>query len=719
MARGTENGGVIGRLIHILAVVCLLAGCAGGGNPGAPPSNTATVNIQLTAASPTMDDGTRYAELDLIATKSGTAKFTADSLAFNTILAVEQAGANRVAQVAAEDDGGSNSASTVTIQAGLHYTMIATSDSGNPLGLVTLGYRSDLLSLAAQPGGAPASELLNTSAAGSHPVPPPSATESFGQSRGALNGRQTTPNAMGRNSAFGRTSGNLSLRKSIAPSTRIFGTDLSVYDGTVDFAKLSKAVSFAVIKADEGAPATGQTFAQCADKNFSTYRQQAEQQGMEVGFYHFADAQLNTPDAEAQCFCENVGHLNKGEFAVLDFEQAYTGDSVAWCKAWLDGVQARLGVRPLLYTDFAIINASDWTPVIKANYGLWLANFGVNPNGPPPATPWPSVAMLQYGDTSTFPGIISEADADVFYGSVSQLQSYGAVSSVTPAAVSWTTLPVPALWYRSDEHLVFKVSGSLPNTVQEMIDGKVVSTQSTSGGFIALSSSTPGMHAFEVTALNSANNGKASVTGTWTGGWDPNPPTVVRSGGALPSTWYNAPAASVSFSCSDPLYGIRQSRYQWDSAGFSPWSASSAATVQLIQGQHHLYVEAEDNTYSAAVKLGNQATIDLGEYWLDMKNPRVTLSGKVVASTSSPQVQATVANPNISPVANVGTDLIQLGPSVGKVLPWQIGTIAGQGSSAKVFSFPVGFGANKALLLTANVHLGNVESRHRVRLVHP
>ena len=520
---------------------------------------------------------------------------------------------------------------------------------------------------------------------------------------------------MGHNPEFGKVRDN--IHPGQTRSTKIWGCDISKWQGNVNFSQLSGAVSFVVIRASLGAPDAGETSAQYADPKLAQNRAGAEQNGMEVGFYHYAYPEYNSATAEANCFADNVGHLNAGQFVVLDYESSWSGDVVGWCKTWLDTVSNRLGVKPLLYINLSTANAHNWSSVINGNYGLWMARWDYDKNADAPACQWPFTAMRQYSDKESLSGISGNVDGDVFYGDLATLKRYG-LQTATPASVVWTSQPVSNRWYRSDEHIVYHVNGDRPNTVLQLVDGNIGSTFDTSDGYMALSYAAPGWHFYEVAAYNAANNGNYSYTGRWTGGWDPNPPTAARTAGAQPSTWYTT-AQTVSFNCSDAQAGVRSCHYKWDDGPFSDWVATSTGSVSLIPGKHHLYVEVEDNSFTGTQSLGNRSTIDLGEYWLDTTAASVNITSTIVSNGSTIQLEITVQNPNSAPVDNVGLDLIQLGTTQATSPLWSIGTIGGNSSVKKTLTFATAFGANKMLLLSTNYHIGSNKFRLRSRIAKP
>ena len=286
---------------------------------------------------------------------------------------------------------------------------------------------------------------------------------------------------------------------------------------------------------------------------------------------------------------------------------------------------------------------------------------------------------------------------------------------VAPASIAWVSQPINNRWYRSDERLVYHVSGDRPNTVLELIDGNIGSTYDTSDGYIALSYSSPGWHFYEASAYNSANSNNYSYTGRWDGGWDPNPPSASRTDGAAPETWYHSDQ-TVTVKGSDALSGVKSCHYKWDDNPFSNWVGTDTLSAPLLPGKHRLYVEVEDHAFTGTDELGNRATIDLGEYWLDTNAATVQVSSRLVSSASETQVEVTITNPNVSPVGDVGIDLVQLGSAKASEPTWTPGSIAGNSSVKKTFTFPIGFGSNKMLLLSANYHLGANKLRLKSRI---
>jgi lysozyme len=92
----------------------------------------------------------------------------------------------------------------------------------------------------------------------------------------------------------------------------IRGIDVSKWQGTIDWDKVSKSTSFAIIKSTEGSS--------YKDPMFIRNRDEARRVGIAHGFYHFAnpDTVANDPEREAEFFVATIGTLQVGEVLALD-----------------------------------------------------------------------------------------------------------------------------------------------------------------------------------------------------------------------------------------------------------------------------------------------------------------------------------------------------------------------------------------------------------------
>lgn len=209
------------------------------------------------------------------------------------------------------------------------------------------------------------------------------------------------------------------------------GTDISEFQGSVNFDELGTATDFVMVRANFGVPEGGRTDVQFA-RNWS----EASRVGLHRGAYHYAYP-ANSADSSAESFIEAVGTLLPGDVLALDFEEPF-GDPVGWSLNWLNSVYEATNVRPLLYINLSLATGHDWTPVVNAGYGLWLAQWDFDPTSNSGNTAWPFTAMRQWTDKGTVHGISGLVDQDVFYGDSDAFAKYGYQTPVV------TPIPEPA-----------------------------------------------------------------------------------------------------------------------------------------------------------------------------------------------------------------------------------------------------------------------------------
>lgn len=203
------------------------------------------------------------------------------------------------------------------------------------------------------------------------------------------------------------------------------GIDISHYQneaGSVDL-KAAKAAGyqFCFVKCTEGT-----TY---RDRFYEENKKAARKADMVFGAYHFA--RLKDPIQEADHFCDTVGDLKEGEIVILDFE-VDGGDPVGWCLKWLKKVEERLGFKPLLYTNEARVKSLNWTPVVKGNYGLWVAKYASQViyvaeylQRKPVSDEWPFWAIWQFSSRAKVPGLSGNIDVNTTDMDVPTLKKYG------------------------------------------------------------------------------------------------------------------------------------------------------------------------------------------------------------------------------------------------------------------------------------------------------
>lgn len=204
------------------------------------------------------------------------------------------------------------------------------------------------------------------------------------------------------------------------------GVDLSNNNGHVNFDALAASgVQFVICKASEG------TYFR--DGWFGQYWSECKRLSIARGAYHFARPSESGATAEADYFLDAIrllyGDLETGDVLALDLEDPYAqGDLSGWCLQWLQRVEQSVGFRPMVYVSPSYTQAHYLArqPSL-AQYGLWLASWGV-PTPPPAPSPWSLVAIHQIGvgPAGSVPGVAGQCDLDRFNGSsIEQFKLYG------------------------------------------------------------------------------------------------------------------------------------------------------------------------------------------------------------------------------------------------------------------------------------------------------
>ncbi|WP_047999909.1 GH25 family lysozyme [Lactiplantibacillus herbarum] len=218
------------------------------------------------------------------------------------------------------------------------------------------------------------------------------------------------------------------------------GFDVSSYQTGMDVG--SVAGDFVLVKVTEGTDYINPVF--------NTHVQQALTSGKKLGVYHFIRNDVDIK-RQADYFLTKVGRYIGQTMLVLDFEntngstiQNQTGVGLA--KQWLDYVYDKTGVRPVLYTGISCENSLNWSAVVAANYGLWIAQYN-NYNAVNGYTPrdlygsleyWKTAVMFQYTSAGRLSGWGEGLDFNVFYGDKSSWDKY---AEATKTAVA--SKPVP------------------------------------------------------------------------------------------------------------------------------------------------------------------------------------------------------------------------------------------------------------------------------------
>lgn len=198
------------------------------------------------------------------------------------------------------------------------------------------------------------------------------------------------------------------------------GIDVSSWQSALNIGAIN--ADFVIIKATEGN--------YYVNPHCDIHYQQAKTSGKKLGVYHFADH--GDAISEADYFVENISGYIGESILILDWEGNFTAD-VAWAKAWLDRVFEKTNVRPLIYMSASVVSAHDWSSVINANYGLWVAqyadsdvHYNYSITGSDSNVVWGATSnvLWQWTSTGRLDGYGANLDCNVFYGDQSAWDSY-------------------------------------------------------------------------------------------------------------------------------------------------------------------------------------------------------------------------------------------------------------------------------------------------------
>lgn len=207
------------------------------------------------------------------------------------------------------------------------------------------------------------------------------------------------------------------------------GIDISAWQSGINVAAIP--ADFVIIKATEG---LGYVNSDC-DRCY----QDAINSGKRVGVYHFADG--SGAESEADFFIDNVAGYVGHAILILDWESNALGCGPDYALAFLNRVQSRTGVKPVIYMSGSVTREYDWSRVVAGDYGLWVACYSVDScSGYIPEAEgydvgyWNDYCMLQYTSSGYLPGYGDRLDLNVFYGDGSAWDSYaGGSTGVSPA----------------------------------------------------------------------------------------------------------------------------------------------------------------------------------------------------------------------------------------------------------------------------------------------
>jgi len=207
------------------------------------------------------------------------------------------------------------------------------------------------------------------------------------------------------------------------------GIDVSHFQRVVDWGTVAASgVQFCFIKATEGAGNIDPRFVQ----NWKS----ARDAGLVRGAYHFFHPSAPAA-AQADSFLRIVGRLECGDLPpALDLEvpAAWTGiaatDRAPLALQWLEAVEKRLGVTPIVYLSPAFATEVLANAPALARFPVWFAHY-TDAAGPAIAKPWNSWSFWQYSREGNTSGVMLAVDLDRFNGSLDDLKAL-TVKPATP-----------------------------------------------------------------------------------------------------------------------------------------------------------------------------------------------------------------------------------------------------------------------------------------------
>jgi len=218
-----------------------------------------------------------------------------------------------------------------------------------------------------------------------------------------------------------------------AQGATTLGIDVSKWDGTVNWPRVKAAgVYFAFVRVSDGT--------NTRDAQFATNWAGAKTAGVIRGAYQFFRP-TQSVTTQADMMISAIGTYQAGDLPpVIDVEDAGglgAATVASRVRAWVDRVQAALGVTPIVYTGKYFWRDQVGGPASFAPNPLWIAQYtSLCPDLPAPWTRW---TFWQYTETGRIDGIDTAVDINRFNGSPDQLLDF----------VGKPTQPLPFSWVRN------------------------------------------------------------------------------------------------------------------------------------------------------------------------------------------------------------------------------------------------------------------------------
>jgi lysozyme len=210
--------------------------------------------------------------------------------------------------------------------------------------------------------------------------------------------------------------------------SKVPGIDISKYQGRIHWpAVATTPVRFVIMRATKGN--------RYRDGKYARNLAGATQNRLVVGAYHFAKPGFAPwdPRAEADHFLR-VARVAGGDVVpVLDIEETgglSPGQLRVWALAWLDRVEARTGVRAMIYSGShfwqGFMRNTSW--FARRGHPLWVAHWYVGaPRVPGQRWGGKGYSVWQWSATGKIAGIRGDVDRDWLKGPLTR----GTIASLT------------------------------------------------------------------------------------------------------------------------------------------------------------------------------------------------------------------------------------------------------------------------------------------------
>lgn len=216
------------------------------------------------------------------------------------------------------------------------------------------------------------------------------------------------------------------LSRSCADGPKVRGIDVSYYQGNIDWDRVSSdGVRFAIIRVSDGLAHV--------DSQFARNWREAKRATVRRGAYQYFRPNLD-PVAQAELLLSRMGPLEPGDLPPTIDVEATGGLSpsavAARVRTWIEHVEGRLGVTPIIYTGPYFWQDSVGGPSFAARHPLWIAHYTTQ--CPLTPGPWSRWSFHQYTDSGRVAGIVGSVDTNVFNGTEAQLAALGVGGVVSP-----------------------------------------------------------------------------------------------------------------------------------------------------------------------------------------------------------------------------------------------------------------------------------------------